>query len=97
MSNRIKPFQRIRLVYRRSSPLLKCVVIAAIVLSTIAILTIFFSIRRTQQDTQLLRDHAIRLQQENQQLEQELTQIGTVDSIKRIAQEELDILKKVLK
>ena len=92
MSNRINPFRRIRLVYRRSSSLLKCVVLAAIVLSTVAILTIFFSIRKAQQDTQLLRDHAVRLQQENQQLEQDLSQVGTVDSIKRIAREELDLV-----
>jgi len=92
MSNRINPFSRIRLVYRRSSLLLKCVVLAAIVLSTVALLTISFSIRKTQQDTQLLKDHAIRLEQENQQLAEDISEIGTVQSIKRIAREELDLV-----
>lgn len=92
MSNRKNPFSRIRLVYRRSSPLLKCVVLAAIVLSTAAILTIHFSIRQAQQETQLLRSHAARLEQENQELVEHLSEVGTVQSIKRIAREELDLV-----
>ena len=92
MSNRNKFFSRIRLVYRRSSPLLKCVVLAAIVLSTAAILTLHFSIRQTQQETQLLRNHAARLEQENQELVQNISEAGTVQSIKRIAREELDLV-----
>lgn len=92
MSNGKNPFSRIRLVRRHSSPLLKCVVLAAIILSTVAILTLHFSIRQTQQETQLLRSHAARLEQENQDLATRTAQIGTVESIKRIAQEELGLV-----
>ena len=92
MSNRKKPFSRIRLVYRRSSPLLKCVVLVAVILSTAALLTIHFFIGQNQQELEHLRNQAARLEQENQQLDQQTGEIGTVQSIKRIAQEELDLV-----
>ena len=92
MTNRHNPFSRIRLVYRRSSPLLKCVVLAAIVLATAALLTIHFSIRQTRQQTDALRAQAARLEQENRELKEYIAQAGTVQSIKRIAMEELDLV-----
>ena len=92
MANRFKPFSRIRLVYRRSSLLLKCVVLVAILLSTAALLTIRYSIRSSQQELEQLRNQAARLEQENQQLDQQTSELGTVDSIKQIAQEELDLV-----
>lgn len=92
MANRFNPFSRIRLVYRRSSLLLKCVVLVAIILSTAALLTIRYSIRSSQQELEQLRNQAARLEQENQQLDQQTSELGTVDSIKQIAQEELDLV-----
>ena len=78
MANRKNPFSRIRLVYRRSSPLLKCVVLAAIVLATAALLTIHFSIRQTRQETDELRAQAARLEQENQELKEQIALTGTI-------------------
>ena len=92
MTKRKNPFSRIRLVYRRSSPLLKCVVLATIVLATAALLTIHFSIRQTRQQTDALRAQAARLEQENRELKEYIAQAGTVQSIKRIAMEELDLV-----
>jgi cell division protein FtsB len=92
MANRINPFSRIRLVYRRSSTLLKCAVLAAIILSTAALLTLRFSIQRNQQQLEQLRTQAARLEQENQDLVRYTDEIGTVQSIQRIAQEELGLV-----
>ena len=92
MANRKNPFSHIRLVYRRSSPLLKCAVLAAVVLSTAALLTIHFSINKSQQKLDNLQTQAARLEQENQQLDQYTGEVGTVQSIRRIAQEELDLV-----
>ena len=92
MANRFNPFSRIRLVYRRSSLLLKCVVLVALILSAAALLTIRHSIRSSQQELEQLRNQAARLEQENQQLDQQTSELGTVDSIKQIAQEELDLV-----
>ena len=92
MSNRKKTFSRIRLVYRRSSTLLKCVVLTAIVLSTVALVALYFTISETRQQTEDLRIQAARLEQENQQLTQAIAEAGTVQSIKRIAMEELGLV-----
>lgn len=92
MSNRKNPLHRIRLVYRRSSPLLKCVVLAAILLSTAALLTIRFSIRQANEELQQLRSQAARLEQANETLQQQTAEVGTVESILRIAREELDLV-----
>lgn len=92
MTNRNNPFRRIRLVYRRSSPLLKCVVLAAIVLSTAALLTLHFTIRQTRQHTESLRTEAALLEQENRELTENIAQVGTIQSIKRIAMEELGLV-----
>ena len=92
MANRKNPFSRIRLVYRRSSPLLKCIVLVAVILSTAALLTIHFSISKSQQELEHLRNQAARLEQENQDLVQQTNELGTVQSIQRIAQEELNLV-----
>lgn len=92
MANRKNPFRRIRLVYRRSSTLLKCAVLAVIVLSTVALLAIHFTIGQTRRSAEDLRSQAARLEQENRQLTQAIAEIGTVQSIKRIAMEELGLV-----
>lgn len=92
MSNRKNPFRRIRLVYRRSSTLLKCAVLAVIVLSTVALLTIHLAIGQARQDGDALREQAARLEQENRELTEAIAEIGTVQSIKRIAMEELGLV-----
>lgn len=92
MAKRKNPLSRIRLVYRRSSPLLKCVVLAAIVLSTVAILTLRSSILELRSSTESLRAEAAGLEQENQKLEQSIAELGTVQSIKRIAREKLGLV-----
>ncbi len=92
MAQKKKPLQRIRLVYRRSSPLLKCAVLAAIVLSTAALLTLHFSIRSTRQQASDLRIQAAQLEQENLELSQQIAQAGTVQAIKQIATAELGLV-----
>ncbi|MBQ6839356.1 MAG: cell division protein FtsL [Oscillospiraceae bacterium] len=92
MANRKNPFRRIRLVYRRSSTLLKCAVLAVIVLSTVALLAIHVAIGQTRQDAEALRSQAARLEKENRQLTQAIAEVGTVQSIKRIAMEELGLV-----
>ncbi len=86
------PFRRIRLVYRRSSTLLKCVVLAAILLSTAAMVTLRFTIRQFQDRQQQLALQAAQLEQENRTLTKNIAELGTVESIKRIAREELGLV-----
>ena len=92
MATKNNPFRRIRLVYRRSSPLLKCVVLVTIVLSTAALLTLRASILEVKSRTEFLRQQAAELSWSNQKLQQEIAELGTVQSIIRIAGEKLGLV-----
>ncbi len=86
------PFSRIRLVYRRSSPLLKCVVLATIVVCTATIITLNAAIREVQARTETLRTMAAELEWSNAQLQEHINELGTVKSIIRIAGEKLGLV-----
>lgn len=92
MTKRKNPFSRIRLVYRRSSALLKCVVLVTIVFSTAALVMLGISLKQTRQQTQTLRGQAVQIQEENRQLTEDIAGLGTMDSIKKIAEEELGLV-----
>lgn len=92
MAKIINPFSRIRLVYRRSSTLLKCILLGTITLATAVLLSLGIYIHSARQETEELRLQAVKLQEENQQLQQDIADIGTIDSIKKIASEELGLV-----
>ncbi len=79
------PFHRIRLVYGRSSALLKGIVLATIIVSTLALLTLRLAILDTKAKTEAQRNEAAALEQENQELEDSIAELGTVQSIKDLA------------
>ncbi len=85
-------FGRFRLIYKRSSPLTKCVVLVAIVLSTVALIAIRSGIRSNRQEQARLEQQAAQLEYENYQLTRQIAQIGSVESIKRIATTELGLV-----
>jgi len=86
------PFRRIRLVYRRSSPLLKCVVIGCILLAIITLLTIGGFIQNAKDREEAARKQAAEKERENAQLEEDLQQQGTIEWIIKIAREKLGLL-----
>ncbi len=86
------PFSHIRLVYRRSTPLVKCVVLAAIVLSTAALIILRISIQTAQGQQSDLQQQAAQLEQENRALTKQIAELGTVESVKRIATLELGLV-----
>ena len=85
-------FGRFRLVYKRSSPLTKCVVLVAIILSTIALLATHSAIKRNQKEQARLEEQAAQLAYDNYQLAKQIAEIGSVESIKRIATQELGLV-----
>lgn len=92
MTAKRKPFSRIRLVYRRSSTLLKCVVLTAIVLCTVCLIALRGAILDVRQQTDDLRIQAAELEQRNKRLEQYIAGIGTVEGIKSIAFDKLGLV-----
>ena len=86
------PFSRIRLVYKRSKPLTKIVVLCAIVLSMVTLLAIRQQLLDTQALKDSLKDKASQLEQENGQLEDKIDSLGSIDSVEDIARDELGLV-----
>lgn len=86
------PFHRIRLVYRRSSLLLKILVLVTILASAAALLALRTTMLGYRQQSQALQSQAIALQQENAELTERIAELGTEASIRRIAIEELGLM-----
>ena len=87
-----KFLSRFRLVYRRSSTLTKCVVLATLVLTTLAVVVTTAATKSHQRQEELYRQQAAALIQENQDLRDKISILGTVDSIKSIAEEMLGLV-----
>ena len=92
MTAKRNPLSRIRLVYRRSSTLLKCVVLTAIVLSTVCLIALRGAILEVREKTDDLRIQAAELEQRNKRLEQYIGGIGTVEGIKKVAFDKLGLV-----
>lgn len=85
MAGRQSLLSRIRLKNRRSSTLLKCIVLVTLIVCTAALLALRISIQNTNAEQEALRQEAIALEQKNQELSEDISQLGTVESIKKIA------------
>ena len=92
MARRNNPLSRIRLVYRRSKPLTKMAVAVAIVLSIAALISLGAAKSSAQARAAELRTRILAQMQENEQLREDISQLGTSDSVKKIAWEELDLV-----
>ena len=89
---RNNPFRNIRLVYKRSKPLTKVVVLCAIVLSMVALLTLYQLLPDMQGQIDALTDYASQLEQENSQLEDKIDSLGSIDSVEDIAKDQLGLV-----
>ena len=92
MAKRKNPFSRIRLVYRRSKPLTKMVVTVAIVLSMAALISLGIAKHAANQRVNELQKKTQALAQENEQLQEDISKLGTLESIQKIAREVLDLV-----
>lgn len=89
---RKNPFSHIRLVYRHSSVLVKSVVLAALALSILALVVLRISIQSNQGQQADLQLQAALLEQENRALTKQIAELGTVESVKRIATLQLGLV-----
>lgn len=85
-------FRRFRLIYRRSSTLLKCVVLGTILVCTVTLTTIAIKTAQKNREAEALARQAAVLEQENQAVENKIALLGTVESTIRIAMEELGLI-----
>ena len=92
MKKRTNFLSKFKLVYRPGSPLTKAALLSVIVLSTAALITIHTAIACGESRSNALRAQAAALELENADLKQNISILGSDESIKQIAQDELDMV-----
>ena len=92
MQKILKKLSRVKVVFRRSRPLTKAVALCAVVCSMAALLALQGAILDSRARTESMLQQAAVLAQENQDLQQRVNELGTVQSTRRIAQEELGLV-----
>ena len=86
------PIGKVKLARKRSRTVTKIVVLAAVILSIVALLTLAVTIQLTRHETGELQAEAAQLEDVNSRLELYIEELGTVRAIIRIAQEELGLV-----
>ena len=92
MADILAKYINVRLVFGKSSVLLKTVVSAAIALSTVVLVSIRLNTWQTEEQIQKLHERAAILEMENAKLQQQVDELGTVESIRAIAAKELGLV-----
>lgn len=88
-----KIFSRVRLVYRRSQTATKVMLILILVVCIGALTVLRMSMDNVSADTEDLRSKAAELAAENEELEEDITKLGSVQSVVDIAEEELGMVQ----
>ena len=83
---------RFQLQYRRTPTLHKVVVSAAIVLSSLTLISLRVGHWEAKEKLAQLQERYAVLAQQNQELREDIDRLGTVDSIRDIAMEELGLV-----
>lgn len=81
-----------RLVYQPTSPLLKAVVTATIALCTVTLIALRLTQWEHQSELELLQQQAAAIELENAELTERINALGTVDSYRQIAAEQLGLV-----
>ncbi len=92
MAGILRALRRIRIVPRRTGTLIKATIACALILSAVTLLTLGASIRDTRARADFLRQRAAKLEQENRRLEEKIDLLGSLDSVRQIAQEQLGLV-----
>ena len=93
MAAQFKIGRKFQIVFRPSTTLLKIVVIVLIVFSTAALIALSWVRQSVLVQTEDMRQQAVELQQQNEDLEHKISILGSVQSVEQIAQEELGLVK----
>lgn len=93
MGERKKPFQNVKVVVRPSTPALKIIVIAVILLSMVALVALSWVRSSIQAQTREMQEQAAELEYENDVLSDKIANLDSEQSIQEIAEEELDLVR----
>ena len=92
MEAQTKSLRKIKLVVRPSSAVLKIALVALIVFSMAALISLSWVRQSILAKTEAMRQESDALVQENAELRDKITELGTVQSVQDIAQTELGMV-----
>jgi cell division protein FtsB len=92
MEAQTKSLRKIKLVVRPSSAVLKIALVALIVFSMAALISLSWVRQSILAKTEAMRQESAALVQENAELRDKITELGTVQSVQDIAQTELGMV-----
>lgn len=85
--------EKIKVVLHPGKLALKILVLIMIIACIAALLILTLAILDARQEVEALRQQAANLQQENNRIQQDIDQLGTVQSIIKIAMEKLGLIQ----
>ena len=86
------PLRNVKFEIRPTSPVLKIVLIVLIVFSILALIALRWVHSGILEETQNLKDEAAAVEQANEDLKEKQDNLGSVQSVQDIAQEELGLV-----
>lgn len=92
MTKLIAALKRVRIVFRRTTPMTRTVILSAIALSMAAVLIVQLSIGAERARAEELKQQAAQLEQDNDRLEENIGDLGSADSVEQIAKDELGMV-----
>ena len=92
MAEKKNPPVRRKVVFRPAPPMLKIAACLLILFSMAALLALRWVHNGIREETQILTDQTAAAQAENAELTEKIGALGSVQSVKDIAQEELDLV-----
>ena len=92
MKNIRRFLSRFQLQYRRTSALNKVAIAAAVVLSSVTLVSLRFAQWDAEETLAQMRLQAAELRRENQALRDDIDELGTSESTREIAQRELGLV-----
>ncbi len=84
--------RKYRVVFRKTSPLVKTVILVAVLLCTVALVTLYASIEQSRNQYEAMRQQAAALEENNQNITQQIDDMGSLESMIRIAMERLGLV-----
>ena len=91
MEERENPLRKIKVIVRPSPRLLKIVVVLLIIFTTAATVALSWVRAGIDKRSEEIRQEAAEMEQENADLEEKIGEVGSVQSVQDIAEEELGL------
>lgn len=83
--------KRARLLLHRTNPITKAAILAAAILSVVALVALYSAVDRLDEQFDTMRRQAMELESDQSQLRQQIDGLGSQESALRIASEELGL------